>query len=49
PGGAAAALSGQSVPGSELLAPAVAALLLVAYAVVFATAGTRFGVGRDIT
>lgn len=49
PGGAAAALGGQSVPGSELLAPAVAALLLVAYAVVFAVAGTRFVVGRDIT
>lgn len=49
PGGAAAALSGQSVPGSELLAPAVAAMLLVAYAVVFAAAGTRFVVGRDIT
>jgi ABC-type transport system involved in multi-copper enzyme maturation permease subunit len=49
PGGAAQALSGQSIPGSELLAPAIAALLLVAYAVVFATAGTRFVVGRDIT
>lgn len=49
PGGAAAALGGQSVPGSELLPPAAAATLLVAYAVVFAAAGTRFVVSRDIT
>lgn len=49
PGGAAAALSSQSVPGSELLAPAVAAAVLVAYVVAFSVVGTRFVVRRDIT
>jgi hypothetical protein len=49
PGGAAAAVSGQSVPGSELLAPAVGVLLLVAYVVAFSAAGTRFVIRRDIT
>jgi ABC-type transport system involved in multi-copper enzyme maturation permease subunit len=49
PGGAAAAVSGQSVPGSELLAPAVAVLVLVAYVVAFSAAGTRFVIRRDIT
>jgi hypothetical protein len=48
PGGAAA-VSGQSVPGSELLAPAVGVLLLVAYVVAFSAAGTRFVIRRDIT
>lgn len=49
PGGAAAALTGQSVPGSEFLAPALAALVLIAYVVAFSTAGTRFVIRRDIT
>ena len=49
PGGAATALTGQSVPGSEFLAPAVAAVVLVLYVVAFAVAGTRFVVRRDIT
>lgn len=49
PGGAAAAVSGQSVPGSELLAPAVAVLVLAAYVVAFSAAGTRFVIRRDIT
>ncbi len=49
PGGAASAVSGQSVPGSEFLAPAVGVLLLVAYVLVFSAAGTRFVVRRDIT
>jgi ABC-2 type transport system permease protein len=49
PGGAASALSGQSLPGSELLAPVVAAAVLIAYAAVFAWAGNRFVVRGDVT
>lgn len=49
PGGAAAAVSSQSVPGSEFLAPGLGALVLIAYGAIFAAAGTRFVLRRDIT
>ncbi|OLF13121.1 hypothetical protein BLA60_07795 [Actinophytocola xinjiangensis] len=49
PGGANAALTGTSQPGVELLSPWQGGLLLLAYGVVFATAGTRLAVRRDVS
>lgn len=49
PGGANSALTGASQPGTTLLEPWQGGLLLVAYGVVFATAGTWFAVRRDVS
>jgi ABC-type transport system involved in multi-copper enzyme maturation permease subunit len=49
PGGANNALVGAEQPGLSLLEPWQGGLLLVAYGVVFATAGTWFAVRRDVS
>lgn len=49
PGGANSALTGASQPGTTLLEPWQGGLLLVAYGVVFAIAGTRLAVRRDVS
>ncbi|HWM02506.1 MAG TPA: hypothetical protein VNP92_09235 [Actinophytocola sp.] len=49
PGGANAALTGATQPGTPLLEPWQGGLLLVAYGVVFAVAGTWFAVRRDVS
>ena len=50
PGGAVQALFGTGTPsGGALLAEWTGALLLVAYAIVFAVVGARFVVRRDVT
>ncbi|GAB3439300.1 hypothetical protein [Actinophytocola sediminis] len=49
PGGANAALTGTSQPGVDLLAPWQGGVLLVAYGLVFAIAGTRLAVRRDVS
>jgi hypothetical protein len=49
PGGANASLTGASQPGTTLLEPWQGGLLLVAYGVVFAIAGTRLAVRRDVS
>ena len=48
PGGAAAALSSTTVQADDLLPMWAAALVLAAYAVAFAAAGTRTVVRRDV-
>jgi ABC-2 type transport system permease protein len=49
PGGANASLTGASQPRTTLLEPWQGGLLLVAYGVVFAVAGTRLAVRRDVS
>ncbi len=49
PGGANAALTGASQPGTTLLEPWQGGLLLVAYGAVFATVGTWLAVRRDVS
>lgn len=49
PGGANSALTGASQPGTTLLEPWQGGLLLVAYGVVFAFAGTWLAVRRDVS
>ncbi len=49
PGGANAALTGASQPGTPLLEPWQGGLVLVAYGLVFAVAGTRLAVRRDVS
>jgi ABC-type transport system involved in multi-copper enzyme maturation permease subunit len=49
PGGAAAALNGQTVPGGDLLPMWAGALLLAAYGVLAAGISTRLTLQRDVT
>lgn len=49
PGGANAALTGSTQPGTTLLEPWQGGLLLVAYGVVFAVAGSWLAVRRDVS
>ena len=49
PGGAASALSGVATANGGLLPMWGAALLLTAYGLAFAAAGTRFVLQRDVT
>jgi ABC-type transport system involved in multi-copper enzyme maturation permease subunit len=49
PGGANSALTGASQPGTTLLEPWQGGLLLVAYGLVFAIAGTWLAVRRDVS
>lgn len=49
PGGANSALTGASQPGTTLLEPWQGGLLLVAYGVVFAFAGTWLAIRRDVS
>jgi ABC-2 type transport system permease protein len=49
PGGANAALTGSTQPGTTLLEPWQGGALLVAYGVVFAIAGTWLAVRRDVS
>jgi ABC-type transport system involved in multi-copper enzyme maturation permease subunit len=49
PGGANAAVTGSSQPGTTLLEPWQGGLVLIAYGVVFAVAGARLAVRRDVS
>jgi ABC-2 type transport system permease protein len=49
PGGANSALTGATQPGTTLLEPWQGGLLLIGYGVVFAVAGTRLAVRRDVS
>jgi ABC-2 type transport system permease protein len=49
PGGASAALNGQTIPGGDLLPMWAAALVLAGYGVLAASVGTRLTLQRDVT